>query len=332
MFAMNIKQQLLNEQGEIQAISELVGLLHEPMQTSFDYVIKSSDPKSIDTESKNWEIPLEVIATANKNIDFCANYCINILTALSLSSEEVTNYKNLNKEIFPVVINYKGGAKTFYLRKKRSIIALNTFKNQWEFYTRLFTIKSGLDESNGNGVGEIYNIKGSLDKDYDYDVENNINFLTKGEQAATFKWNDKRTLEQIEQMTGYIVKPRGIVSHFKNGGYVVYEENGHGLVESLFDLGEMNWESAKVACDELDFNGYSDWYLPSIEELNLIYLNLAKYIVGMDISNYYWSSTLEPHYGRKIKFFSNYIDNIYNGNEDSVSEDSKNNVRAVRAF
>ena len=56
MFALNIKQQLLNEQGEIKAVSEMVGLLHEPMQISFDYVIKSSDPKSLDAESKNWSI------------------------------------------------------------------------------------------------------------------------------------------------------------------------------------------------------------------------------------------------------------------------------------
>ena len=36
MFALNIKQQLLNEQAEIKAVSKIVGLLHEPMQISFD--------------------------------------------------------------------------------------------------------------------------------------------------------------------------------------------------------------------------------------------------------------------------------------------------------
>ena len=72
IFSSNIKQQLLNEQAEIKAVSEMVGLLHEPMQISFDYVIKSSDPKS-DEGGKNFVIPLEVSATTNKNIDFCAN-------------------------------------------------------------------------------------------------------------------------------------------------------------------------------------------------------------------------------------------------------------------
>jgi uncharacterized protein (DUF2141 family) len=113
MFALNIKQQSLNELGEVKAVSEMVGLLHEPMQISFDYVIKSSDPKSLDAESKNWEIPLVVTATTNKNIDFCANYCIKTLAALSLSPEEVTSYQSLNKKVFPIQINYNG-IKTFY--------------------------------------------------------------------------------------------------------------------------------------------------------------------------------------------------------------------------
>jgi hypothetical protein len=209
MFALNIKQQLLNEQGEIKAVSEMVGLLHEPMQICFDYVIKSSEPKSLDAESKNWEIPLTVTATTNKNIDFCANYCIKTLAALSLSTEEVTSYRSLNKAVYTVEIIYNGVNKFFYLRKKSSINTLYTLANQWEFYTRLFTVQSGMDESNGNGEGQLHKFGGS--GDYYSNVET-INFLTTGQQAATFSWQDKRTLSQIEQMTGYKVKPRGVVS------------------------------------------------------------------------------------------------------------------------
>ena len=56
LFAMNIKQQMLNEEGEIKAVYEMVGLLHEPMQIAFDYAITSGEPKSLDAENKNWEI------------------------------------------------------------------------------------------------------------------------------------------------------------------------------------------------------------------------------------------------------------------------------------
>jgi hypothetical protein len=323
MFALNIKQQLLNEQGEIKAVSEMVGLLHEPMQISFDYIIKSSDPKSLDAESKNWEIPLVVTATTNKNIDFCANYCIKTLAALSLSSEEVTSYQSLNKAVFPVVINYNGVAKTFYLRKQRSINALNTLISNWEFYTRLFAVQSGMDESNGNGEGRIHDFSSS--RNYNNDGKT-INFLTTGQQAATFSWQDKRTLSQIEQMTGYKVKPRGVVLQFKHGGFVVYEENGHGLVAAITDLGSMDWNSAKTACDELILNGYSDWHLPSKEELNALYVNLKQIGVGGGASSYYWSSTEYNSYFAWFQGFSNGLQKY------DFSKNFKCNVRAVRAF
>jgi hypothetical protein len=289
LFALNIKQQLLNEQGEINAICEMVGLLHEPMQTSFDYSIKSGEPKSIDAESKNWEIPLTVTAICNKNIDFCANYCIKTLAALSLSSEEVTNYQSLNKAVFPIIINYNGVVKTFYLRKQNSIYLLNTLTSQWGFYTRLFTVQSGVYESNGVGEARVHDF--SSDRNYNNDGKT-INFLTTGQQAATFSWQEKRTLSQIEQMTGYKVKPRGVVSQFKHGGFVVYEENGHGLVAAITDLGKMDWHSAKTACEELHLNGYSDWYLPSKNELNSVYINLKKVGFPRFYYNSYWSSTV----------------------------------------
>ena len=322
MFALNIKQQLLNEQGEIKAVSEMVGLLHEPMQISFDYVIKSSDPKSLDAESKNWEIPLVVTATTNKNIDFCANYCVKTLASLSLSSEEVTSYKSLNKAVFPVVINYNGVAKTFYLRKQSSINALNTLTSQWAYYTRLFTVQSGMDESNGNSKGRIHDFSSS--RNYNSDGKT-INFLTTGQQAATFSWQDKRTLSQIEQMTGYKVKPRGVVSQFKHGGFVVYEENGHGLVAAITDLGSMDWSSAKTACDELILNGYSDWHLPSKEELNALYVNLKQLGVGGFADNDYWSSTEYYKDGAWRQYFGS-------GSQYGNGKYSYAIVRAVRAF
>ena len=323
MFALNIKQQSLNELGEVKAVNEMVGLLHEPMQISFDYVIKSSDPKSLDAESKNWEIPLVVTATTNKNIDFCANYCIKTLAALSLSAEEVTSYQSLNKAVFPVNISYNGVAKTFYLRKQGSINALNTLTSQWVFYTRLFTVQSGIDESNGNREVQIHDFSGS--RNYNNDGKT-INFLTTGQQAALFSWQDKRTLSQIEQMTGYKVKPRGVVSQFKHGGFVVFEENGHGLVAAITDLGLMNWYTAKTACDELILNGYSDWHLPSKEELNALYFNLKQLGVGGGADSYYWSSTEDDDNDAWVMYFDG-------GRQDYFdTKGIRCSVRAVRAF
>lgn len=328
LFAMNIKQQLLNEQGEIQAVSEMVGLLHEPMQNAYDYIIKSGEPKSLDAESKNWEISLEVTTITNKNIDFCANYCIKTLSAVSLSAEEVINYKNLNKAVFPITIDYNGTNNIFYLRKQTSINALNTLLKQSKFYTRLFTVQSGIDESNGK---EEDRIKAKFS--YDINKNNNnitINFLTTGQQAATFSWKDKLTLSQIEKMTGYKVKPRGVVSKFKHGGIVIYEKNGHGLVVAITDLGStMDWNSAKTSCDELILNGYNDWHLPSKEELNKLYL-LELGVGGFERDprkgSYYWSSTETTDNNAWIQNFD------YGNTFDTKKIRDEFRVRAVRNF
>ena len=371
LFALNIKQQLLNEQGEIKAVCEMVGLLHEPMQISFDYVIKSSDPKSIDAESKNWEIPLVVTATTNKNMDFCANYCVKTLAALSLSSEEVTSYKKLNKAVFPVIINYNGEAKTFYLRKQGSIEVLNILTSNWEFYTLLFTVQSGIDawivnvqnerNSNSEFYKRLFTVKSGInayigidEKIHDFNSHRNynqnfkdannsvckINFLTSGKQAATFSWQDTRTLSQIEQIAGYTVKPRGVVSQFKHGGFVVYEKNGHGLVAAIKDIGEpMSWKTlknngityfktAKNACDELILNGYSDWHLPSKKELNSLYVNLKKLGVGGFINEIYWSASRCIFSGMSNKrayYFGSGYPTCY-------WTDSECYIRAVRTF
>jgi hypothetical protein len=323
MFALNIKQQLLNEQGEIKAVAAMVGLLHEPLQISFDYVIKSSDPKSLDAESKNWEIPLVVTATCNKNIDFCANYFKKTLSALSLTSAEVETYKSLNKQVFPVSFNYIGQNIIFYLRKQTSINAINTLRSNWNFYTRLFAVQSGMDESFGNGQGRLFDIDGNNR----YGDGNTISFPTAGNIAGTFTWNDKRTLSQIEQMTGYAVKPRGVISNFKNGGFVVWEKDGHGLVAALCDIGGYNWTDAKFACDELVMNGYSDWYLPAKDDLQALYTNLYQSGIGGFAKASYWSSTESPDYDAWGSYFNfGYADYSYG------SKLSTFYVRAVRAF
>ena len=330
LFALNIKQQSLNELGEVKAITEMVGLLHEPMQISFDYTIKPGDPKSLDAENKNWEIPLVVTATTNKNIDFCANYCIKTLSALSLSSEEVTSYKSLNKAVFTVVINYNGVAKTFYLRKFGSLTALNALIDNWESYLRLFEVQSGIDESNGNGEGELHSFR--LTKPWGDNNELGINFLSPNQNAGRFLWQDKRTLSQIENMTGYKIKPRGVVSQFKYGGFVVYKNNTHGLVAAITDLGKMDWYAAKTACEELVLNGYNDWKLPTQEELNFLYLNFKQTGFGGFYKKYpgYWSSTEKEDRGLYypfVQFFDNGVKTYRRKDPDQLGI-----VRPVRVF
>ena len=89
----------------------------------------------------------------------------------------------------------------------------------------------------------------------------------------------------------------------------------------------MDWNSAMTACEELILNGYSDWHLPSKEELNSVYVNLKRVGVGSfaKTSYSYWSSTDYNSYYAWGQSF-------YNGGRSDGNKTSMFNVRAVRAF
>jgi len=73
------------------------------------------------------------------------------------------------------------------------------------------------------------------------------------------------------------------------GGTVFYvETNGiHGLTLKSGNDGIMTWDAAISYCNNLTYSGYSDWRLPSKDELNLFYLGLGNIFTN----GFRWSST-----------------------------------------
>ncbi len=55
-------------------------------------------------------------------------------------------------------------------------------------------------------------------------------------------------------------------------------------------LGRATWGKAFELCYDYRGGGYDDWYLPTEDELNLIYNNL-KNIDEISMKCWYWSST-----------------------------------------
>ena len=107
------------------------------------------------------------------------------------------------------------------------------------------------------------------------------------------------------------------------GGIIVYEKDGHGLVAAPKDLGRMTWDDAMSACNNLELNGYSDWHLPTKKELNTLYQNMVR--VGGFANSTYWSSTVTNDNDAWFQFFDDGL--------QSFSTKSYNfTVRAVRAF
>ena len=232
LFALNIKQQILNEESEYKVVSEMVGLIHQTMQESFNYTIKSGDPKSADAINKDWEIPLSVTAICNENIDLCANYLIKTLSAISLSTSEVETYKSLNKNVYELSIKYLGSKtnKIFNFRKINSINTIQLMIANYMFYTSNFLVQCGVEEFTVYQVAAKYSENYKFNLEYiGYEIQKEsdkviyISFPSAGQVVGTFLWNDKKTLKQIEQIKGYSVKPIGIISKFNHGGYVVQE-------------------------------------------------------------------------------------------------------------
>jgi hypothetical protein len=116
----------------------------------------------------------------------------------------------------------------------------------------------------------------------------------------------------------------GGLGEHKEGGVVFWLDNSgaHGLISSQVDAGYAPWgcfgsligpdaehsaigtgdtntvailagcsdrEIAASLCDTLSLNGYTDWYLPSVDELWEMFLQRAS--IGAFEPNLYWSST-----------------------------------------
>jgi hypothetical protein len=146
------------------------------------------------------------------------------------------------------------------------------------------------------------------------------------------------------------------VGSFYQGGVVFYVDgNGHGLIAATSDqsigtiwgcegtnittqnslgTGLANTEAIYVTCSvagiaaricyDLDLNGYTDWYLPSKDELDLVYQNQA--LIGGFNNGIYWSSS-------QATSTTAYYKNFNSGANSSNFKSSYNyRVRAIRSF
>jgi hypothetical protein len=101
------------------------------------------------------------------------------------------------------------------------------------------------------------------------------------------------------------------------------KRNTEILVERLGTLKESR--RAAQVCASMDINEFTDWFLPSKDELNLMYKNLKKRGLGNFDNSWYWSSSQSNVNGA-------WNQNFRNGYQQGDFKNLTYSVRAIRAF
>ena len=116
----------------------------------------------------------------------------------------------------------------------------------------------------------------------------------------------------------------------ETGGTYPYIGTGQANTDTIVNFCGESGIAARL-CDDLVIGIYNDWYLPSKDELNEMYLRIGNGApapntnIGGFSSGLYWSSTEFFVYGVWLQSFDD-------GSQDYDDKNLNANVRAVRAF
>ena len=130
---------------------------------------------------------------------------------------------------------------------------------------------------------------------------------------------------------------------YNNGTYTDTNAVKKGVNDGSFNteriiINQGNGEYAALLCANYNGGGYGDWYLPSKDELNYMWENLADSDgddsnsgpddpgnLGGFANEYYWSSSEHNSITAWIQYFGN-------GHQSILDKKDTLRVRAVRAF
>ena len=193
------------------------------------------------------------------------------------------------------------------------------------------TPEDGIGQADLDALAESYEgwCESDLDNDGICDVDevsgcmdaSSCNYLS----AAEFDDSSCEYGQEGYDCDGNVLKQIGD----QHAGGIVFQinEDGTGLVADLQDLGVMDWYSALGAAEDATSQGYEDWYLPSIAELELMWNTIGQ--GANNIGNFgpywYWSSS-------EGSSSSAWGVNFISGNAGTNHKDYASRVRVIRAF
>ncbi|MCX6189433.1 MAG: DUF1566 domain-containing protein [Bacteroidetes bacterium] len=112
-------------------------------------------------------------------------------------------------------------------------------------------------------------------------------------------------------------------SNVTTGAVALTIGSGNANTNSIVTTQSAGSYAAKI-CADLNLGGYSDWYLPSLTELNKVFLNRAA--IGAFADDGYWSSSEKSLNTAWVQYF--FTSGAQSANDKSYTY----TVRAVRSF
>ena len=133
------------------------------------------------------------------------------------------------------------------------------------------------------------------------------------------------------------------IGNYAYGGIVFYVDSTgqHGKVVSTHDLQNYDFNTDRLTsisiCENLISNGYSDWYLPELSELLMIYNNLGNGGFGFPEWSGSTAYTVWHYWSSSVADPTQWVDagwsvNFENGNSEVTVNGNDCRVRAIRNF
>lgn len=413
VFGLNMKLQKLNEKNELKSAIEILGIVHESLQNSFDYKIDvGSSPQFVNENL--YKLPISVSVYSNDNYEKIIGYLIKSLKALSMDNAELENYKKINKKVFEIKFYLDDKyAYQFYLRNEYSFQTISNIFKSWEFYLGNYRVSNNVNSIDGpdqntelswrmshtyddpsrfqlpfakktnesynneliyeNGkksfssieyTGNYYNKKSndSSGDEYNNDTQVFFTFPWTKEKIVIFSWDQPYKLNEIEKLTNFEVKSKGIISQFSNGGYLLHEINGGKIIAAPYEINTIDGErivnnignylwstnnptsdsygtsienteifahagerTIGVMMNKFNKSQTTNWSIPSAKESLLMYIKLKKIgVLRFYEYKYYLSSTL-PRDDKSNEY--TYVISEGLGSTDELYSDFINNLK-----
>lgn len=187
LFGLKIKLQKLNEEAEVVAIKNLTSASFDILNKALDFELKVSEPVKAQYTEDEYDVKFLINVTANNNFEVFNNYFTETIKRLSLTEDEIIEYKNLNHPLHYIKIDNN----IYTLRSRLSLtylmnffIGSQVFANSFKIFSNTGTVKfsyheiykSFLNRDITPWIRESNNIKNILLNAFslDYFVNSNI--------------------------------------------------------------------------------------------------------------------------------------------------------------